>query len=111
MTSTRLCKGFQIITTCRWLQGDKERAAGLPISSLCDRHAVDVGSSQLSFLQHVVRPAFEALQPLAPTTAAAALRCIQTAQVCIELNSMARIASTWQYITLNADRSRTTFIL
>ena len=63
------------------VQGDAERGAGLPISSLCDRYAADVGASQLSFLQHVVRPAFEAIQPLAPSTAAAALRCIHSAQV------------------------------
>lgn len=58
-----------------------ERAAGLEVSSLCNRHDVDVGSSQLSFLQFVVAPTFNALRPLAPRTAATALRCLKDAQV------------------------------
>lgn len=62
-------------------QGDREREAGLPVSRLCDRHDIDVGASQLSFLQHVVRPSFQALQLLAPQTATVALRCIEAAEV------------------------------
>ncbi len=55
------------------LQGDRERAEGMPVSPLCDRHKVDVPKSQITFLEYVVRPTFEALRDFAPATAARAL--------------------------------------
>ncbi len=61
--------------------GDAERAAGLPVSSLSDRHGVDVGDSQAAFIEYVVRPAYQALQPLCPKTVATALRLIDENKV------------------------------
>ena len=61
--------------------GDAERAAGLPVSSLSDRHGVDVGDSQAAFIEYVVRPAYLALQPLAPKTVSTALRLIDENKV------------------------------
>ena len=61
--------------------GDAERAAGLPVSSLSDRHGVDVGDSQAAFIEYVVRPAYLELQPLAPKTVSVALRLIDENKV------------------------------
>ena len=61
-------------------QGDRERSEGLAVSPLCDRHKVDVPKSQLTFLEYVVRPTFEALREFAPATSAAALRNIEAAK-------------------------------
>ena len=47
------------------------------MSPLCDRDRVDVPKSQLTFLEYVVRPCFEALRAFAPETAAVALRNIE----------------------------------
>ncbi|KAK9908731.1 hypothetical protein WJX75_002027 [Coccomyxa subellipsoidea] len=58
-------------------QGDRERREGLPVSPLCDRERVDVPKSQLTFLEYVVRPCFEAVRSLAPETAAIALRNVE----------------------------------
>jgi hypothetical protein len=60
------------------MQGDKEREEGLSVSPLCDRQKVDVPKSQLTFLEYVVRPTFEALRDFAPFTAAVALGNIET---------------------------------
>ena len=58
----------------RWhAQGDREAAQGLPVSPLCDRGRVDVPKSQITFLDYVVLPCFEALRGLAPKTAATAI--------------------------------------
>jgi hypothetical protein len=62
------------------MQGDREREEGLSVSPLCDRQKVDVPKSQLTFLEYVVRPTFEALREFAPATAAAALGNIVTAK-------------------------------
>ncbi len=62
------------------MQGDRERAEGLAVSPLCDRQKVDVPKSQLTFLEYVVRPTFEALRDFAPATSAAALRNIEAAK-------------------------------
>jgi len=40
-------------------QGDRERAAGLPISPMCDREATSVPRSQVGFMDVIVRPSFE----------------------------------------------------
>ena len=45
----------------------------MPVSPLCDRHKVDVPKSQITFLEYVVKPTFEALRDFAPATAATAL--------------------------------------
>jgi hypothetical protein len=47
------------------------------VSPLCDRERVDVPKSQLTFLEYVVRPCFEAVRSLAPETAAIALRNVE----------------------------------
>jgi hypothetical protein len=51
----------------------------MAVSPLCDRKRVDVPKSQVTFLDYVVRPCFEALKGLAPVTAAAALKNIDAA--------------------------------
>ena len=50
------------------------------MSPLCDRERVDVPKSQITFLDYVVAPCFEALRGLAPDTAAAALANIGAAR-------------------------------
>jgi len=44
-----------------FLQGDREQELGLPISPLCDRKTVCRTSSQLGFVNFIVKPSFEAL--------------------------------------------------
>ena len=61
-------------------QGDREAAEGLAVSPLCDRQHVDVPKSQITFLDYVVSPCFEALRGLAPATAEAALANIGVAR-------------------------------
>ena len=61
-------------------QGDREAAEGLAVSPLCDRERVDVPKSQITFLDYVVAPCFEALRGLAPATAEAALANIGVAR-------------------------------
>ena len=47
--------------------GDAERAAGLPISTLCDRHKdTDIAKSQLGFLRIVCRPFYAAVARALP---------------------------------------------
>ena len=47
--------------------GDIERAAGLPISTFCDREKdTDLAKSQLGFLQYVCRPLFAAVERVLP---------------------------------------------
>jgi 3'5'-cyclic nucleotide phosphodiesterase len=61
-------------------QGDKERECGMSVSPLCDRDRVSVPKSQLTFLDYVVKPSYEALHDLAPNTAAMALAGIEAAR-------------------------------
>lgn len=49
------------------------------MSPLCNKDKVDVPKSQITFLDYVVRPCFEALKGFAPATAAAALYNIDAA--------------------------------
>merc|ERR1712194_398236 len=42
-----------------FLQGDKEKELGLPISPLCDRDTVNVQDSQINFIKFVIQPTFE----------------------------------------------------
>ncbi|EFN57910.1 hypothetical protein CHLNCDRAFT_34322 [Chlorella variabilis] len=53
---------------CQWghkvheeffVQGDKEAALGLPVSSICDRRKASVAQSQLTFVEYVVKPCFK----------------------------------------------------
>jgi hypothetical protein len=45
-------------------QGDRERALGRPISPLCDRDTVSLPSSQIGFVNYIVKPAFELMNRL-----------------------------------------------
>lgn len=54
-------------------QGDAERAAGLPISRLCDRNDTDICATQLAFMSAIVAPSFSALAALTPATSRLAL--------------------------------------
>merc|ERR1719183_3015084 len=47
-------------------QGDAERRLDLPVSPLCDRNATDVPSSQVGFIDFIVRPSFVVLQAAFP---------------------------------------------
>ena len=49
-----------------FLQGDKERSLGLPISQLCDRLTVNVPKSQVGFMDLFVEPTFTALALVVP---------------------------------------------
>mmetsp|Transcript_83377 Transcript_83377/g.231402 ORF Transcript_83377/g.231402 Transcript_83377/m.231402 type:complete len:512 (-) Transcript_83377:70-1605(-) len=51
-----------------FMQGDEEKRLGLPVSPLCDRCNTSFATSQVGFIQFVVRPTFELLQELAPIT-------------------------------------------
>jgi hypothetical protein len=46
-------------------QGDQERELGLPITTLCDRHTVSRPSSQIGFVNFVVKPLFAAVNEIA----------------------------------------------
>mmetsp|Transcript_14325 Transcript_14325/g.22812 ORF Transcript_14325/g.22812 Transcript_14325/m.22812 type:complete len:488 (-) Transcript_14325:42-1505(-) len=50
-----------------FIQGDKEKDKGLPISPLCDRTTTPVAESQVGFIQYVVLPAYQALARVLPT--------------------------------------------
>ena len=50
-----------------WLQGDKEKALGLPISFLCDRNTVTIPSAQIGFIDGIVTPFITAFQEFFPT--------------------------------------------
>lgn len=40
-------------------QGDKERAAGMDISPMCDRHNATIEKSQVGFIDYIVHPLWE----------------------------------------------------
>jgi len=42
-----------------WKQGDKERQLGLDISPMCDRNNVNIGKSQVGFINYIVYPLWE----------------------------------------------------
>ncbi len=57
----------EVAPVCRWanrvleeffLQGDQERAQGLPVSPLMDRHTTSLAISQINFIEFVVAPLF-----------------------------------------------------
>ena len=49
-----------------YLQGDRERDLGLPISYLMDRFTVNIAKGQISFTDVIVKPLFESLKMVAP---------------------------------------------
>ncbi|KAK9815046.1 hypothetical protein WJX73_005831 [Symbiochloris irregularis] len=75
------------------LQGDRERAMGMPVSPLCDRETTDWKKSQLVFLECVVRPVFESLVPLAPNGASHALSSIEFSRSSWQSGSLSRPSS------------------
>ena len=54
-----LCEEF-------WLQGDKEKANGMPISFMCDRDKTDVPGSQVGFLRGFILSSFDCLVSMFP---------------------------------------------
>ncbi len=40
------------------VQGDMERAAGLPVSPMCDRAKATMAQSQINFIEFVVAPLY-----------------------------------------------------
>ena len=54
-----LCEEF-------WMQGDKEKAKGLPISFMCDRNKIDVPASQVGFLRGFILSSFDCLVAMFP---------------------------------------------
>jgi hypothetical protein len=49
-----------------FLQGDKERDLGLPISNLCDRYSINVAQSQIGFFDFFVKPFFSEVADVFP---------------------------------------------
>mmetsp|Transcript_39102 Transcript_39102/g.112387 ORF Transcript_39102/g.112387 Transcript_39102/m.112387 type:complete len:616 (+) Transcript_39102:2-1849(+) len=45
-------------------QGDAERELGIPVSPLCDKRVVEKTSSQLGFINFIVKPSLEVLEPM-----------------------------------------------
>ncbi len=65
------------VCVCVCVQGDQERALGLPISPLCDRNGLGVTKSQVGFFEVVVLPLitnfsvrFPTAQPIVTTASA-----------------------------------------
>merc|ERR1712176_609357 len=51
-----------------FLQGDREKELGLPVSPLCDRSTTNRADSQMGFIDFIIRPSFVALQNHLPST-------------------------------------------
>lgn len=49
-------------------QGDKERAAGMDISPMCDRHCATIEKSQVGFIDYIVHPLWESWSELGEKT-------------------------------------------
>ncbi len=49
-----------------WLQGDREKALGLPVSFLCDRTTTTIPSAQVGFIDGIVTPFITAFQDFFP---------------------------------------------
>ena len=54
-----LCEEF-------WIQGDKEKSLGIPVSFLCDRDKIDVPASQVNFLRGFILSSFDCLVAIFP---------------------------------------------
>jgi hypothetical protein len=68
------CKKFEIsiewvklLTEEFWLQGDMEKAKGIPVSFLCDRDKIDIPSSQVGFLKGFILTTFDCLVAMFPS--------------------------------------------
>ena len=68
------CKDFSIsivwiklLSEEFWMQGDKEKEQGLPVSFLCDRNNVDIPSSQIGFLKGFILSSFDCLVDMFPS--------------------------------------------
>ena len=55
-----LCEEF-------WIQGDKEKSLGIPVSFLCDREKIDVPASQVGFLKGFIFSTFNSLVEIFPS--------------------------------------------
>ena len=60
-------KWVELLSEEFWLQGDKEKASGLPISFLCDRTKYDIPSSQVGFIKGFVITTYDCLVTMFPT--------------------------------------------
>ena len=49
-----------------FMQGDREKKEGLPISPLCDRHGTNIPKSQIGFMDFIVKPMFTAFCKFMP---------------------------------------------
>ena len=49
-----------------FMQGDREKKEGLPISPLCDRHSTNIPKSQIGFMDFIVKPMFTAFCKFMP---------------------------------------------
>lgn len=61
-----------------WSQGDREVQQGLPLSPQCRRQQADIRALQTNFMQQVVQPMLQQLQPVAPVTVRQALQHLAT---------------------------------
>ena len=50
-----------------YLQGDRERNLGLPISFLCDRQTVNISNAQVGFMSGICFPFFSSIIEITPT--------------------------------------------
>jgi len=67
----------KLISSEFYLQGDKERERGMPVSPLCDRTNYLLPRSQLGFIEFIVQPTFEALGGLSPQIVSELLPCLE----------------------------------
>ena len=58
-----------------FLQGDRERDAGMPVSAMMDRNSVNPCKSQLGFIDFVVLPICEVWADLVPELRKTTLAC------------------------------------
>ena len=60
-------KWVELLSEEFWLQGDKERAMGLPISFLCDRNNSNIPSSQVGFIGVFIIPTYNYVISIFPS--------------------------------------------
>ncbi|VDN14913.1 unnamed protein product [Dibothriocephalus latus] len=60
-----------------FLQGDRERAAGLDISPMCDRQTATVEKSQVSFIDFISHPLWETWSDLVHPAAQGILELLE----------------------------------
>ena len=60
-------KWVELLSEEFWIQGDKEKSLGLPVSFLCDRKNTNVPSSQVNFIRGFIIPSFEVLVEIFPS--------------------------------------------